>query len=138
MMTFLLLSLASFFLASVVVVSDFRFTKKKEESVTEENKEATVSGHDALIIATFALLRIGKRKFLHIKRLLFAYVLHVFVRLLRFFDKVSFALYVKSRNLFIKNAVKNKGTVPFFWEYLKTYKQEVDREREILLKEEEE
>ena len=100
--------------------------------------EEKVSGHDALIVATFALLRIGKRKLSHVRRLTLAYILHLFVRILRLFDKVTFALYAKSRNLFIKNAVKNKGTVPFFWEYLKTYKQEVDREREILMKEDEE
>ena len=39
-------------------------------------------------------------------------------------------MYAKSRNWFVKNAVKNKGTVPHFWEHLKVYKQEMDQEKE--------
>lgn len=126
--TFLLLSLTCALFAFTVVVSAGGFA---------HHKEGGKSGHDILIVACYALLRIGRRKLLHLRRLCLAYVLHLSVRVLRLFDRVSFYLYAKSRNLFIKNAVKHKGTVPFFWEYLKTYKQEIDRERELLLKDEE-
>lgn len=126
---FLILSLTFGLFSLGTILSDFFHTKDKGE--------IQVSGHDTLVIACFALLRIAKRKLAHFRRLFLAYLLHLSVRILRIFDKVTFLLYAKSRELFIKNAVKNKGTVPFFWEYLKTYKQEIDRERELLLKDEE-
>lgn len=125
--TFFLLSLTFLLFAFTIVIA----------SGFVHRNEGEVSGHETLVIACYALLRIGKRKMLHVRRLFLAYVLHLSVRALKVFDRVSFYLYAKSRNLFIKNAVKHKGTVPFFWEYLKTYKQEIDRERELLLKDEE-
>lgn len=125
--TFLLISLTCLLFAFIVVTAS---------GFVRQETETKESGHDVLVVACYALLRIGKRKILHMRRLFLAYVLHLSVRALRVFDRVSFYLYAKSRNLFIKNAVKHKGTVPFFWEYLKTYKQEIDREREFLLKDE--
>ena len=107
----------------IILSNDF-FSHKKDE------KESPLSGHDELVIACFALLRISRRKLDHYKRLFLTYVLHLFVRALRLFDKFTSFLYVKLRHAFMKNAVKNKSTVPFFWEYLKTYKQEIDKEKE--------
>lgn len=130
MVTLFLLSLVFALIALFTVLSDIFFASKKE------GEERKVNGHDALIIAIFALLRIGRRKLSQVRRLALAYILHLSVRLLWCLDKISSYLYSKSRNLFIRNAVKHRGTVPFFWEYLKTYKQEVDREREIQKREE--
>jgi len=127
--SFLLLALL-FLLIALGIVASGHFSSKSKMKLEREN------GHELLVIASFALLRIAKRKSAHVRRLLLAYLLHLSVRILRIFDRVSFLLYAKTRNMFIKNAVKNKGTVPFFWEYLKTYKQEIDRERDLLLKEE--
>ena len=125
----LILFLLSLFFAIVALATVlFDMFKNANKGEREEEKK---SGHDALIVTIFAMLRIGKRKLAHVKRLLLAYLLHLSVRVLSVVDKASFFLYVKSRNMFIKNAVKHKGTVPFFWEYLKTYKQEIDREKEI-------
>jgi hypothetical protein len=52
------------------------------------------------------------------------------VRFMYYFDIWTRKLYEKSRNWFVKNAVKNKGTVPHFWEHLKVYKQEIDKEKQ--------
>ena len=57
------------------------------------------------------------------------YVLHIMLRLMRFVDVTTSLLYAKSRNWFVKNAVRNRGTVPHFWEHLKVYKQEMDQEK---------
>jgi hypothetical protein len=130
-----ILFLLSFFFAFIALATVLFDMSKREK--TGERQEEKKSGHDALIITIFAMLRIGKRKIAHVKRLFLAYFLHVSVRGLRIFDRTSFFLYAKSRNMFIKNAVKHKGTVPFFWEYLKTYKQEIDREKERVVREEE-
>ncbi len=113
-----------------IILSNNFPAHKKEEG------DSPLSGHDELVIACFALLRISRRKLDHYKRLFLTYLLHLFVRVLRLFDKFTSFLYVKLRHAFIKNAVKNKSTVPFFWEYLKTYKQEMDREKELAEKEE--
>jgi hypothetical protein len=134
MVTLFLLSLVLALIALFTVLGDIFFATKKEREGRQERK---VNGHDTLIIALYALLRIAKRKLSNVRRLVLAYILHLSVRVLRIFDRASFFLYAKSRNLFIKNAVKHKGTVPFFWEYLKTYKQEADRERELKSREEE-
>ncbi len=113
----------------IILSNDFLTHKKK-------GSESSLSGHDELVIACFALLRISRRKLDYYKRLFLTYLLHLFVRVLRLFDKLTSYLYIKLRHAFMKNAVKNKSTVPFFWEYLKTYKQEIDREKEISEKEE--
>jgi hypothetical protein len=130
----LILFLLSLFFALVAFATVlFDMFKNANKGEGQEEKK---SGHDALIVTVFALLRIGKRKIAHVRRLLLAYILHLSVRVLSVVDKASFFLYAKSRNMFIKNAVKHKGTVPFFWEYLKTYKQEIDREKETAAREE--
>ena len=113
-----------------IILSNNFLAHKKEE------RDSPLSGHDELVIACFALLRISRRKLDHYKRLFLTYLLHLFVRVLRLFDKFTSFLYVKLRHAFMKNAVKNKSTVPFFWEYLKTYKQEMDREKELAEKQE--
>jgi hypothetical protein len=58
------------------------------------------------------------------------YVAHLAVRLMFYVDKFSTFMYAKSRNWFVQNAVRNRGTVPHFWNHLKVYKQEMDREKE--------
>ena len=47
-----------------------------------------------------------------------------------YLDKGFSKLYATSRNMFVKNAVRNRGTVPHFWNHLKVYKQEMDKEKE--------
>ena len=64
------------------------------------------------------------------RKFLMQYFFHVMVRFMYHFDLFTTKMYARSRNWFVKNAVKNKGTVPHFWEHLKVYKQEMDQERE--------
>lgn len=130
---FLLSSCALLVVALGIILGSALLTQKNEE----EGDAGKISGHEELVVACFALLRIGRRALERHKKLFVTYVLHIFVRLLRLFDRLSYVLYAKLRNTFMKNAVKNKGAVPFFWEYLKTYKQEIDREKELLEKDEE-
>ena len=133
MAIFFLLSLFFLLVAfSTVLIALFKSSNSDE--AIEERREEKTSGHDRMIVTLFAMLRIGKRKVSQLRRFSLAYFLHLSVRVLRIFERISFFLYSKSRNMFIKNAVKHKGTVPFFWEYLKTYKQEIDREKKIVHK----
>jgi hypothetical protein len=55
---------------------------------------------------------------------------HLMVRAMHYIDIWSSKLYAKSRNWFVQNAVRNRGTVPHFWQHLKVYKQEMDQEKE--------
>jgi hypothetical protein len=77
-----------------------------------------------------AILRYGFKRSIHFRKFILQYVFHTFVRVLYYVDTWSSFLYAKSRNMFVKNAVRNRGTVPHFWEHLKVYKQEMDKERE--------
>ena len=92
--------------------------------------ESGYSGPDQVKRAFIILLRIFLKRTVTWRRLLLQYVLHVWVRALFYFGKLNAYLYAKSRNFFVKNAVKNRNTVPHFWHHLKVYKQEIDREKE--------
>lgn len=76
-----------------------------------------------------AVLRYAFRRSIHFRKFILQHVFHSFVRLTYHIDTLSSYLYSKSRNMFVKNAVRNRGTVPHFWEHLKVYKQEMDKER---------
>jgi hypothetical protein len=77
-----------------------------------------------------ATLRYFFRRSIHFRKFILQYVFHMFVRLMYYVDTFSSYLYAKSRDLFVKNAVRNRGTVPHFWQHLKVYKQEMDKEKE--------
>lgn len=77
-----------------------------------------------------AILRYAFKRSIHFRKFILQYVFHTFVRMTYYLDTWSSYLYAKSRNLFVKNAVRNRGTVPHFWEHLKVYKQEMDKERD--------
>lgn len=92
----------------------------------EEGYDGPEQVHRALIV----LLRFAVRRFVMLRKLFFQYVLHVWVRFLFYIDKLINMMYARSRNFFVKNAVKNKSSVSHFWEHLKTYKKEIDKEKE--------
>lgn len=127
MAVYILLSLSLFSLLVVVGVFGVQAILLKRGKITRDHD---YNGPEALRLALFALLRILVRRAIAIKRLIGAYGLHVVVLGMRFIDTTTSKLYARSRNLFVKSAIKHKGTVPHFWEYLKTYKQEIDKEKE--------
>lgn len=77
-----------------------------------------------------AIVRYMLKRSIYFRKFCMQYVLHMMVRLMKYVDIFSSFLYARSRNWFVKNAVQNKGTVPHFWEHLKVYKQEIDKEKE--------
>ncbi len=92
----------------------------------DENYDGPAQVRRALHI----LLRMGLKRLVILRKLFFQYLLHVWVRFLFYIDKLTTALYARSRNFFVKNAVKNKSSVSHFWEHLKVYKQEIDKEKD--------
>jgi hypothetical protein len=77
-----------------------------------------------------AIIRYSLKRSVYARKFIIQYVAHLAVRVMYYIDKLTAFLYAKSRNWFVKNAVRNRGTVPHFWEHLKVYKQEMDKERE--------
>lgn len=80
--------------------------------------------------AAIIIIRFLVRRLNYYRKFLFQYILHVWVRSLFYIDKGFSFLYARSRDLFVDTAVKNKHTVPHFWDHLKVYKQERDKEEE--------
>lgn len=88
------------------------------------------NGPELVSVTIHTIIRFFLKQSVHMRKFCMQYVFHVMVRFMYHFDILTTKLYAKSRNWFVRNAVRNKGTVPHFWEHLKVYKQEMDQERE--------
>jgi hypothetical protein len=117
----LLAALAAVF---ILVYQSFQLSSGKVQVAPGYNGPSQVSTM-LLVIIRYAL-----RRSVHFRRFLLQYIAHLAVRVMYYIDKFTAILYSRSRNWFVRNAVRNRGTVPHFWEHLKVYKQEMDKERE--------
>ncbi len=117
-------------LVSATVGLGVVFWQKRQLSTGAIIVEEGFDGPEQMKRALIALLRIFLRRTVVWRKLAYQYMLHIGVRALYYLDKITTELYARSRNTFVKSAVKNKGTVPHFWEHLKVYKQEIDKEKE--------
>ena len=88
------------------------------------------NGPKQVSVTLIAILRFFLRNSIYFRKFIVQYILHLFVIFMSYLDKVTFYFYAKSRNWFVRNAVRNRGTVPHFWNHLKVYKQEMDKEKE--------
>ncbi|MEN9881185.1 MAG: hypothetical protein RLZZ308_368 [Candidatus Parcubacteria bacterium] len=113
-------------LCAVAIVFVQHYKIKKGAIVVDE----TYNGPEQVSVTVRAVIRFFLKRSVHMRKFCMQYVFHVMVRVMYYFDIITRKMYEKSRNWFVKNAVKNKGTVPHFWEHLKVYKQEMDKERE--------
>lgn len=108
----------------VLLLQQYRINKGVIVIDPEYNGPAQVS------VTLHAIIRHMLRRSVYARKFFMQYILHVMVRIMYYIDIWSSNLYAKSRNWFVKNAVRNRGTVPHFWEHLKVYKQEMDKERD--------
>lgn len=92
--------------------------------------DPTYNGPEHVSVTVHAILRYLLRRSVYARKFLLQYVAHLAVRVMYYIDKMTTYLYAKSRNWFVQNAVRNRGTVPHFWNHLKVYKQEMDKEKE--------
>ncbi len=88
------------------------------------------NGPKHVSVTLHTIIRFLLKQSVHLRKFFMQYVFHIMVRLMYHFDIFTTKMYAKSRNWFVQNAVKNKGTVPHFWDHLKVYKQEMDQEKE--------
>jgi hypothetical protein len=106
-------------------------TDRQRAAVTRSVQiEEGFNGPEQVRRAILALMRIFLRRTVVWRKIFVQHLLHLGVRVLYYLDKITTELYAYSRNMFVKSAVKNKSTVPHFWEHLKVYKQEIDKEKE--------
>jgi len=64
-----------------------------------------------------------------LKKLAFQYIFHILVRVLYHAKAFANGSYAFARNQFVKNAVKSKVSVSFFWSHLKEYKKQIEKEQ---------
>ncbi len=112
-------------LAAVTIVVAQGYAIKKGKIVVDED----YNGPEHVSQMVNAIVRYSLKRSIHFRKFCMQYVLHIMVRVMKYMDIFSSYLYARSRNWFVKNAVQNKGTVPHFWEHLKVYKQEIDKEK---------
>lgn len=110
--------------AGIILVQSYKISKGKIVVDEEYN------GPEEVSVTVHTILRFMLKRSVHLRRFCMQYFFHILVRLMYYFDMLTSKMYAKSRNWFVKNAVRNKGTVPHFWEHLKVYKQEIDKEKE--------
>lgn len=108
----------------VLVLQQYRINTGKIVLDEAYNGPAEVS-------VTFRIvIRYGLKRSVYFRKFLTQYFFHIMVRVMHYIDIFSSILYAKSRNWFVENAVRNRGTVPHFWNHLKMYKKEMDKEKE--------
>lgn len=109
---------------SVLLLQKYRINKGIVVVDDEYNGPKEVS------VVIHTVIRYVLKQSVYMRKFCMQYFFHIMVRFMYHFDILTTKMYAKSRNWFVKNAVRNKGTVPHFWEHLKVYKQEMDQEKE--------
>lgn len=109
---------------SILVLQQYRV--KKGIVVIDEGYD----GPSQVSFTLRVLIRYLLKRSVYFRKFLMQYFFHIMVRVMHYIDKLSSLLYAKSRNWFVENAVRNRGTVPHFWNHLKVYKKEMDLEKE--------
>lgn len=109
---------------SILLIQQYRVNKKIVVI------DPTFDGPAQVSVTLHAVIRYLLKRSVYFRKFFMQYMFHIMVRVMYYIDLWSSMLYAKSRNLFVKNAVRNRGTVPHFWHHLKVYKQEMDQEKE--------
>jgi hypothetical protein len=110
--------------ASILILQQYRLKKGKISLDPEYNGPAQVS------VTLLVVIRYALKRSIYFRKFFTQYMFHIMVRIMYYIDMWSSMLYAKSRNWFVENAVRNRGTVPHFWNHLKVYKKEMDQEKE--------
>ncbi len=114
---------AALFAGGILVLQSNMVSRGKVTIEEGYNGPAEVS------LTLHTIIRYGLKRSVTARKFFIQYVAHLAVRVMYYIDKITAFLYAKSRNWFVKNAVRSKGTMPHFWEHLKVYKQEIDKEK---------
>lgn len=114
-----------FILGNLVLIVQYYQVRKGVVVLNEEyNGPAQVS------LTIRIVIRYILKRSVYLRKFFMQHMFHIMVRIMSHIDDITSILYAKSRNWFVENAVRNRGTVPHFWDHLKVYKKEMDKEKE--------
>jgi hypothetical protein len=100
----------------------------KRQNISDPENLHAVRGffHTLDILAKFFIKQIVKRYHFIIHYVLF--VILQFFTLIKLFTNF---VYNKTRKYFIKKSIQNESHLVYFWDYLKKYKKEIDKEKDL-------
>lgn len=110
--------------ASILVLQKYKVSKGLIQIDKEYNGPAQVS------TTLLVIIRYTLKRSVYFRKFFMQYLFHILVRIMHYIDTWTSILYAKSRNWFVEHSVRNRGTVPHFWNHLKVYKKEMDQEKE--------
>lgn len=120
---YLILTIVFFATAFIIVQTRLVYLNKYPEAYNQ-----SYNGHAVFLDRFFAVVRVLIKKISSSLKLFYQKLLHEWVRLVAFLNNLSEKAYMKSRNKFMEEVVKDKKAVPHFWDHLKKYKREIDVE----------
>ena len=104
---------------------NYKAIKKEEVEIINDNRNIVLLKQYALVFYKFII-----KKIIKYFKFIIQYILHILVRVLYFINILTDKIYAKSRNTFVYSATKNRSSVTHFWNHLKVYKREIDKEKE--------
>lgn len=117
----------------VVVLFTISFMLTRRARVVEigvvEEMYGEYGGLGEVYVYIYAIYRNILRTANTLKKLAFQYIFHILVRVLFYVKAFANGAYSFARNQFVKNAVKSKVSVSFFWTHLKEYKKQIEKEQ---------
>ncbi|MEN9338450.1 MAG: hypothetical protein RI945_175, partial [Candidatus Parcubacteria bacterium] len=122
-----------FLLAVVFFVTAFLIVEFRMRYLIRYPKyyDKDYDGHTLFLDVFFATIRYFLRRVNVYLKLVYQSLLHFWVLFISFINSILEKLYQRSRDQFMKEVVKDKKAVPYFWNHLKKYKKEKDEEARI-------
>lgn len=121
-------------LVAIISISTFIFILfshsidlKRRNIAEPENLHAVRNFfHTLEVIIKFFIRQIVKRY-----RFVMHYVLFCILQLFTLIKLGTNFVYNKTRKYFIKKSIQDEGHMVYFWDYLKKYKKEIDKEKDL-------
>lgn len=89
---------------------------------------ASYDGHNLFLDKLFIFIRFIVKKIQDSSKHFYQDILHTWVKIVSKLNSLSEKAYTKSRDKFVNEVIKDKKSVPHFWDHLKKYKKEIDQE----------
>lgn len=123
---YLTISIIFFLAAFLIVYFRLRYLYKNPENYNEDH-----DGHEEFLDFFFSHLHTYFKNVYEFLKLFYTNLFHKWVILVEKIKYLFEKIYTNSRDRFVKEVIKDKNTVPQFWDHLKKYKREKDSESRI-------
>lgn len=121
---FLIIIVIAILAIALMVFASYRLIKKGEIEIINDNRNMLLLQQYFLAFYKFIV-----KKIIRYFKFATQYILHILVRVLYFINILTDKIYAKSRDTFVSSATKNRSSVVHFWNHLKVYKREIDKEK---------